>query len=390
MWEISQLAGWAAGDSCENMEIIPLWDIAVFCDIETREQTANSYRHTSVSLKFFFALKKSVDKSYSAVYNTEYAPGGATVNNPVKSMGNGKEHTTMKYQICIFGNTANDERAVIHTENIDAPSIKDATETAVIRYNKADIRVYPYCSKTDGEGQLELARHTLASVENWERRNNNAVLNPQRRNMWEREDMIMLACVVINAMLDENPDTTMFDLKTAAFSAICAEQKRKDRNSEREYLPGWSTCNVTPREARATCPKLDNVIREAIKTADMTDGQMSALIMSYQDNLSALEIAEQTGTKRATVYQSLYRAYYKVLCKALEIDGNFDAFTAAGYTPDDVTETLDILRKRARMTKVEHVKPVHIEKPIRNKSARNGREKVKFTFIDNIIRACMN
>lgn len=258
----------------------------------------------------------------------------------------------MKYQICKLGKDTNDGRAVIATEQITADTIKDATEQATANGHKlADIRVYPFCTPTDGAGQIALARHTLASVENWERRNNNAVLNPQRRNQWEKEDLIMVACVAINAIFSENPGADMHELKSAAFSAICTEQKKKDRNSEREYMPGWAACNVTPREARAACPALDRLIQNAVKSADMTDGQMAALLMSYEDGKTAQEIADETGTKRATVYQTLYRAYYKVLSRAVELDPDLQAFTLACYTAEDIDETLAILRKRARWDK---------------------------------------
>ena len=258
----------------------------------------------------------------------------------------------MEYQICLLGKETEQGREVVRTETVIADSIATATEQATAKgYNLAETRVYPFCTPTDGDGQMALARHTLASVENWERRNNSAVLNPQRRNEWEREDMMMIACVAINAIFAENPGANMHTLKTAAFSAIRTEQGKKDRNSEREYFPGWTVCNVTPREPRASCPQLDKLIREAVKSADMTDGQMSALLLFYEDGKSAQQIAEETGTKRATVYQSLYRAYYKVLSRALEIDPDMSAFTAAGYTAEDIDETLTILRKRARWDK---------------------------------------
>lgn len=256
------------------------------------------------------------------------------------------------YQVCVLGDATDNGRAVIKTETVEAETISQATEQATANgYKLANIRVYPFCTPEDGDGQMNLARHTLASVENWERRNENAVMNPQRRNAWEREDMVSVACVAIAAVFQENPTADMHTLKTTAFSAIRAEQARKDRNSEREYMPGWIGCNVTPREARATCPALDKLVQAAVKSADMTDGQMNALLMSYEHGKSAQDIAEETGTKRATVYQTLYRAYYKVLSRAVEIDPDMDAFTAAGYTPEDIDETLAILRKRARWDK---------------------------------------
>lgn len=257
----------------------------------------------------------------------------------------------MKYQICTLDPDIM-THIVTKTRNIDAKDIKEATEKATEDGAKLSlVRVYPLCTPEDGAGIMELARHTVASVENWERRNNNAVMNPMRRNIQEREDMAQTACLAICAKFEENPGANMHELKTAAFSAIRAEQSRKERNSEREYMPGWIVCNVTPREARATFPALDRLIKQAVEAADMTEGQMNALTLSYTDGKSAQDIAEETGVKRATVYQSLYRAYYKVLAKAVEIDENLEVFRAAGYTAEDIDETLDILRKRARWKK---------------------------------------
>jgi len=100
----------------------------------------------------------------------------------------------MKYQICTLGTDTTNGRTVTGIELATADTIAQATEQATANGHKlADIRVYPFCTPTDGDGQMALARHTLASVENWERRNNSAVLNPQNRNAWEREDMIMTA-----------------------------------------------------------------------------------------------------------------------------------------------------------------------------------------------------
>ncbi len=122
----------------------------------------------------------------------------------------------MKYQICTLGAATEQGRTVTATAQVEADTIAQATEQATAQgYKLADIRVYPFCTPTDGAAQMELARHTLASVENWERRNNNAVLNPQRRNIWEREDMVMIACVAINAIFAENAAADMHTLKTA-------------------------------------------------------------------------------------------------------------------------------------------------------------------------------
>lgn len=255
----------------------------------------------------------------------------------------------MLYQICVLNKATETARATVrHTSVIEADNITQATAQAEQTNSRSELRVYPYCTPTDGEGQLALAQHTLRSVENWERRNDNAVMEPYKRTPEDREDFIMCACVAFAAIFAENPSADMHTLKTSAFAAIRAEQAKRDRNSEREYMPGWIACNITPRTAKATFPALDRLTRNAVETADMTENQARVLSMAYQDGQSAQDIADALNIKRATVYQTLYRAYYKVLARMVELDSDLRAFTEAGYTAEDIDEMQAILRKRAR------------------------------------------
>lgn len=255
----------------------------------------------------------------------------------------------MLYQICVLNKDTETTKASVKlTELVKADTIAHATEQAKGKYDIASFRVYPFCTADDGEGQLALAEHTLRSVEHWERRNDNAVLEPFKRTKEDREDFVMVACLAFATIFAENPTADMHTLKTSAFSAIRAEQARRDRNSEREYMPGWIGCNISPRTAKATFPELDKLTRKAVETAEMTDNQKAVLNMSFRDGMSAQDIADELGIKRATVYQSLYRAYYKVLAQMVELDKNLRTFTEAGYTAEDIDEMQTILRKRAR------------------------------------------
>lgn len=256
----------------------------------------------------------------------------------------------MLYQVCILNKATETTKATVkHTALVEADNIMQATAQAEGKYDRASFRVYPYCTAQDGEGQMELARHTLRSVEHWERRNNNAVLEPFKRTPEDREDFIMCACVAFAVIFAENPSADMHTLKTAAFSAIRAEQARRDRNSEREYLPGWSACNITPRTAKATFPALDRLTRKAVETADLTERQMQVLNMAYQDGATTRDIASALNIAQSTVRDALATAYYKVLLQMVELDRNLRAFTEAGYTAEDIDETISIMRKRARV-----------------------------------------
>lgn len=255
----------------------------------------------------------------------------------------------MLYQICLLDKATENKQATVKaTAIMEADTLAQATAQAEGKYTQASIRVYPYCTPTDGEGQLALARHTLRSVEHWERRNDNACMEPFRRTPEDREDFIMCACVTFAAIFAENPSADMHTLKTAAFSAIRAEQARRQRNSEREYLPGWSACNITPRTAKATFPALDRLVRKAIETADYTDSQKQVLNMAYSDGMSASDISEALSISRPAVYRALYRAYYKTLLQMVELDENLQTFKEAGYTAEDIDEVTAILYKRAK------------------------------------------
>lgn len=256
----------------------------------------------------------------------------------------------MLYQICVLDKASKStpQATVRHTTLVEADNIMQATAHATDKHDRASIRVYPYCTPQDGAAQLELARHTLKSVENWERRNNNAALEPYRRSAEDREDYIMIACVAISAIFATDPYADMHTLKTAAFAAIRREQTKHSRRREIEYLPGWSACNMTPPGARATYPALCRLVRRAIEAADMTDNQARVLNMAYQDGQGAQDIADALGITRATVYQTLYRAYCKVLAQMVELDRDLRAAGEAGITAEDIDVMQAILRRRAR------------------------------------------
>lgn len=253
-----------------------------------------------------------------------------------------------EYQVCTI---AKDGKTAKVLETISADSLQSAVEIVGDKYPRNTTRVYPLVTLENPDSITAMARFTLASVENWERRNNYAVMNPQSRNQWDREDYISIATIAIISTLTDNPGATMFDVKSAAFSAIRAEQGKQERNSEREYMPGWIGCNIQPREARATCPALDRLIDRAVETAELSETQREVLEMSYSDGMSVADIAEKTGKYRSKVYKNLYRAYYWVLTKAVEIDTTGDTFRRAGYTMEDVQEMIETLRKRGEMGK---------------------------------------
>lgn len=256
---------------------------------------------------------------------------------------------TTEYQVCAIDKDAKTATAL---ETISADNLQNAVDIANGKYPRDTIRVYPLVTLENADSITEMARFTLASYENWERRNNYAVMNPAERNQWDREDLLSIATIAIIATLTDNHGATMYDVKSAAFSAVATEQRRRERNSEREYMPGWIGCNVMPREARSSCPALDKLIISAVDNAELSATQAQVLMMSYSDGMSAIEIAQEMGKNRSSVYKNLYRAYYWVLSKAAELDGaELPTFKRGGYTAEDVAEMLVTLRQRGGMDK---------------------------------------
>ena len=255
-----------------------------------------------------------------------------------------------KYQICAIDRENKTAKAL---EILTAETLQDAVTAANEKYPRATVRIYPLVDMENPETIQDMAKFTLASVENWERRNNYAVMNPVNRNQWDKEDYTSIAAVAIIATLTDNPGANMYQVKSAAFSAIRAYQQRQDRNSEKEYNPGWVACNVQPRFPRATCPALDRLISRAIDATapTLSPAQVEVFTMSYQEEMSATDIAEKTGKARQNVYKNLAKAYYWILTKAVELDKDGAIFAAAGYTPDDIAETLATMRKRGGMNK---------------------------------------
>lgn len=256
-------------------------------------------------------------------------------------------HGFIKYEIDRITVDADGNKTAAMLEHVSADTLKDVVQYANDKYSRETVRVYPFCTKADGESQLRLAQNALASFEKWERRNENAALNPYRRNEQDREDYIILACLAINSILEENAAATMHELKTAAFKAIANEQKSLERKTEREYNPNFIMCNIEPRKARPTFPELDRLFENAAENAALTDKQMTA-IGFLMDGLSIAAIAEHMDVTKRAVACNVYSAQYKIFAAAVALDSNLSVFVKAGYTKADIDETAATLAKRAR------------------------------------------
>lgn len=260
-----------------------------------------------------------------------------------------------QYQLNLLAWNDNGEKTVVAVAHLAAENLSAAWKEVNRVHKGEEVRVYPLATPNDGGSILELASHVLRSVERWERVNHYAALEPYKRSGGDREDFIQTAALSIVESLAENPVAPMFDVARAAFAAISAEKKRRARNSEREYLPGWSSCNVTPRAARATAttPELDRLIREAIKTADFTASQ-AAVFERFFDGTSVADIATDLGISRSAAYRALYRTFYKLaiamdgLDPLRQITAVANGITRNGLDFETISEAIAKLAKRAK------------------------------------------
>lgn len=255
----------------------------------------------------------------------------------------------MLYQICILNKATKKDRVTVkHTLLVEANSMPEASKIAGQACDRSSFRVYPYCTPTDGESQIELARYAFYSYEKFERRISSSVMNSYSRNQYDREDCISIACLEIASIFAETPSADMYTLEKAAFSAIAREEQSKQRRAAREYNPDFIMHSISPRIAKATFPALDRLTRKAVETADLTEKQMLVIDLAYYGGMSLNDIADHMGITKAAAALSVNRAKEKVLAQMVELDSDLHTFTEAGITAEDINEIHTILRKRAR------------------------------------------
>ena len=192
----------------------------------------------------------------------------------------------------------------------------------------------------------DFAGAILRSYERWELRNNYACENPRKRTPEQREDYIQdVVEITLRGLMDGHDLRT---IATDARKAIRREQSRMERNSERIYNPGWSACNVTPREPKNSYPAMARLLRTAMETAELTTIQRrraEEYIPLMESGVSFCNIAERVGKDEKAVRKMCYVILYKYAEQFPALDNG--ALASYGITPDDMQDALAKLHKKS-------------------------------------------
>lgn len=254
----------------------------------------------------------------------------------------------MLYQICYVSEGKGKQRQVTNTAMLNADNIVDAyTATEEAATNNADYIIYPFATLTDnGESIYTLADYVCKQHFKWELRNNAAALAALKKSLHDKEDERQTAAAAIVAALADNADN-MYIVFNAAYNAVAAIRDNLYRISEVEYNPSAAFCNpFAVRKVEATYPQLCRLIKKATEEANLTEAQMQVLNMYESNTTCAAACVLLNITKRA-YYKHLYKAFYKVLAAAVELDKN-GIFAAAGIAEEDVAAALATYEKRAK------------------------------------------
>lgn len=192
----------------------------------------------------------------------------------------------------------------------------------------------------------DFAGAVMRSFERWELRNNFACENPRKRTPEQREDYIQdIVEITLCGLMDGQ------DLRTIATDArkhLQRSQKAMDRNSEREYNPGWSACNVTPREPKNSYSAMARLLRTAMETAELTTIQRrraEEYIPLLESGISMRDIADRYGRSIGAVHGMIYAILYRYAEQFPALDNG--ALASYGITPDDMQDVLSRLRKKS-------------------------------------------
>lgn len=252
------------------------------------------------------------------------------------------------YQVCKV-NGKGKARTVTVIGTVQASSIADAYVAAMETASVDNWIVYPLATLADGESVYRLAEYACRQFHKWEMRNNNAALSVLNRSTWDKEDERQDAAAAIVETLIDDKTATMCTAFLAAYNRLAAGRDRLFRKSEVEYNPGAMFCNpFVERQARATFPALAALIAKATGAAGLTEKQAETLEM-YESGTTCAAALELLGITKRAYYCNLYAAFYKVLAKAVEMDGDsFPTFAAAGIDKGDVIDAMLAYAKRAR------------------------------------------
>lgn len=210
-------------------------------------------------------------------------------------------------------------------------------------------RLFPSVDMADGESIMNFAKYIVRQYENWERRNDYAIMNLLDRTPEQRENMVQTAILgMYEGHVKANGNSVGFHLWDGGMRSVSNEQLKMRRHGEVEFdqnakLTG--TIQEVERKEHQTCPVMSELVGRAYRSGCLSREQQKILVLTKVGGMSAVDVADMLGINRRTVYTMVARAERNMLKWMLENDEH-DAIGVYGLSVYDIETILAELEKK--------------------------------------------
>lgn len=259
------------------------------------------------------------------------------------------------YEINVLAETKEGRKRIVtvkRVETIEATSLAHAHDISKhFDIKGCKTRVFPKVDVMDGESLMNFGRYIVRQYENWERRNDYAVMNLRDRTPEQREAMVSDAIDgVLNQYRNGEDTDVVYNLWKKGMDTVATEQKRKERRSSVELdQEAVLTGRIEPRKdpEHQTCPEMSALVSRAYRSGCLSIEQQRALVLAKVGGMSASDVADMMNVNRQTIYKLLVKAERNLLKWMIEND-EADAMGLYGLSVYDVEELVKTLENKAK------------------------------------------
>lgn len=212
-------------------------------------------------------------------------------------------------------------------------------------------RLFPSVDMADGESIMTFAKYIVRQYENWERRNDHAIMNLLDRTPEQRENMVHTAILgMYEGHVKANGNSVGFHLWDGGWRMVATEQKRLERHSSVEFdqnakLTG--TIQEVERKEHQTCPVMSELVGRAYRSGCLSREQQRILVLTKVGGMKTKDVAEMLGISQQAVYNSINKANRNLLRWMLENDEH-DAIGEYGLSVYDIESIATKLEGKVR------------------------------------------